>query len=216
MDCSGLVASKIVHEYESKKQHQEMDCGDITSAIRRTKNVVMTDFNKKVLINLDRNIALNELNTIASTMPLDFYAQNGTLFEGGWTTMREESCDTQNENESEPAVDLILAADVICKPSDSVAVTKTIYDVLKPGGEAIIVSADAKHRFGVDIFEQECKKVGLHITVIDVASLCGGKLLPQSEENADPCGIRQTSGFVDGMSLTMFRVFKSMSVSIPS
>jgi hypothetical protein len=44
-----------------------------------------------------------------------------------------------------------LAADVIRKPSDSIAASKTIYDVLTPEGEVIIVSADAKHRFWFDM-----------------------------------------------------------------
>ena len=187
------------------------------------KKVFLTDFNTKVLSNLDRNIELNELTHVTSTSELDFYCQEGRNYDGGWGSNTATNTNTATYDNEElqqeqqlklqqknPPVDLILAADVICKPSDSTAVSKTIYDALRPGGEAILVSADAKHRFGVDIFEKECEAIGLEVNVIDVGRLCDGKLLPQSQDSDDPCGIRQTSGFVDGMSLTMFRVLKNL------
>lgn len=210
---TGLVASRIVAEYakQNQKDYETMDkrlkecatenngpTGIVLQNINKQK-IILTDFNSKVLQNLDRNIELNELNSVATTMQLDFYAQAGDNFKGSWAT---------EFGEKQPPVDLILAADVICKPDDSIAASKTIYDVLKPGAEAIIVSANSQHRFGVDIFSKECKNRGLKVTTIDIADLCEGKLLPKTEENEDPCGIRKTSGFVDGMSLTMFRVLK--------
>ncbi len=203
---TGLVAARIVSELHKRKIINNED--NVTENIATsTHQLILTDFNTKVLKNIDRNIALNELNHVATTMPLDFYSQKGENYLGGWVTTLgsgNHGCD----NIERPPVDLILAADVICKPSDSVAVSKTIHDVLNPGGEAIIVSANAEHRFGVDIFENECKKVGLGVEVIDVVGLCEGKLLPQTEESEDPCSIRKTSGFVDGMSMKMFRVIK--------
>jgi predicted nicotinamide N-methyase len=227
---TGLVASRIVSEYEQQQQQQkqmqldkkvsmteeEKKCdgnggltikNDQDMNMKEGKKVKMTDFNSKVLTNLDRNIDLNQLNHVATTSKLDFYCQKGNNYPGGWITEQKSEFEIECGGE-QPPVDLILAADVICKPSDSIAASKTIYDVLKPGGEAIIVSADAKHRFGVDIFERECKSVGLELKVINVTDLCDGKLLPQTESSDDPCGIRQTSGFVDGMSLTMFRIIK--------
>ena len=52
---------------------------------------------------------------------------------------------------------------------DAVAVANTIQHLLVPGGKAIVVSADAKHRFGVDRFESECLRVGLQITISNIA-----------------------------------------------
>lgn len=202
---TGLVAARIVSE--SQKRHIYNNKNNVTEKIATKHQIILTDFNTKVLKNIDRNIALNELNNVATTMSLDFYSQKGDNYLGGWVTTLE-SGNHECDNIERPPVDLILAADVICKPSDSVAVSKTIHDVLNPGGEAIIVSANAEHRFGVDIFENECKKVGLRVEVIDVVDLCEGKLLPQTEESEDPCSIRKTSGFVDGMSMKMFRVIK--------
>lgn len=222
---TGLVAARIVAEYENEMKNNindilalEIEEKKIDNNMfynqddRKRKKVILTDFNPKVLVNLSRNIELNELSHVATSMQLDFYAQTGNSYQEGWSTdlqQQNETVSSLNVRDKQPQVDLILAADVICKPSDSIAATKTIYDVLKPGGEAILVSADAKHRFGVDILEDECKKTGLEVkAVINVADLCDGKLLPQTEDSDDPCGIRQTSGFVEGMSLTMFRIRK--------
>jgi len=192
--------------------------------------VILSDFNHKVLTNIEKNIYLNGLGKFAEAFHLDFYFQNGQNRDGGWKgtklnrmieSLYVETNDNENEDcddnsdkteasHNQTAVDLILAADTICKPSDAVAVSKTIYDALTPGGEAIVVSANAEHRFGVDIFEDECKRVGLEVTTTNIADICNGKLLPKDKDSEDPCGIRQTSGFVDGMSLTMFRVTKNI------
>ena len=229
---TGLVASRIVAEYENEqrrnvhnsalhrqhgKHEEKKDDGvvDNQGVNKEANRVIMTDFNTKVLKNLDRNITLNGLQHVAKTMHLDFYAQKGMNRQGGWTdhefidngTSTNDHTEVDQSNHQSPA-DLIIAADVICKPSDSIAASKTIYDVLKPGGEAIIVSANAKHRFGVDIFEKECLSLGLDVQATDVGALCDGRLITKTELCEDACGIRQTSGYVDGMSLTMFRVNK--------
>ena len=85
-------------------------------------------------------------------------------------------------------VDIILGADIICKPSDAVAVAYTIYNCLKVcnnhiddaddddhqkdhdeqdnrgrgrGGVAYLISASEKHRFGVDCIQEACANAGL-------------------------------------------------------
>ena len=64
---------------------------------------------------------------------------------------------------------------------DAVAVANTIQHLLVPGGKAIVVSADAKHRFGVDRFESECLRVGLQITISNIADMYNGQLLPSKK-----------------------------------
>jgi predicted nicotinamide N-methyase len=225
---TGLVAARIVENHrksiaakkESEQTVETEDSCEFDSAGQSTP-VILSDFNRKVLMNIESNIQLNGLGEVARAFHLDFYLQDGDLHDGGWkgSELKEILHPTLCHNDAEwknqtamnqPPVDLILAADTICKPSDAIAVSNTIHDALIPGGEAIVVSANAKHRFGVDIFEDECKRVGLHVVTTDVAEMCDGKLLPASNvsEDEDPCGIRQTSGFVDGMTLTMFRVTK--------
>ena len=165
-------------------------------------------------MNIDRNIALNGLSDVARHVHLDFFLQTGDNRDGGWKGTNLKSFlvgENKDFGASKPPVDLILAADTICKPQDAIAVSDTIHDALIPGGEAIVVSANAKHRFGIDIFEQECQRNGLEVTTINVADMCEGKLMPKDQDSEDPCSIRKTSGFVDGMALTMFRVRKPFS-----
>jgi len=199
---TGLVAARIAAGAVSMS----------TSTSTHSK-IILSDFNRKVLMNIDRNIALNDLGDVAEPTHLDFYLQNGKHTKGGWKGTDFESFlagEDKGLAVGQPPVDLILAADTICKPEDSVAVSNTIHDALRPGGEAIVVSANAQHRFGIDIFERECERNGLQVTIHNVADMCEGKLLPKDLDSEDPCSIRQTSGFVDGMTLTMFRVRKPL------
>ena len=197
---TGLVAARIA-------------AGAVSTSMSTHSKIILSDFNRKVLINIDRNITLNDLGDVAEPVLLDFYVQNGKHTEGGWKGTDFESFLTGEEKGfavDQPPVDIILAADTICKPEDSVAVSNTIHDALLPGGEAIVVSANAQHRFGIDIFERECERNGLQVTTFNVADMCEGKLLPKDSDSEDPCSIRQTSGFVDNMTLTMFRVRKPL------
>ena len=216
---TGLVAGRIVQKYGRSKPLPTpgIEIVDEASNMNMPPSVILSDFNRKVLTNIDQNIQLNGLEAISKAFHLDFYLQPGDNHEGGWRgcelsqlIVRQEGVDNDHDHDHDhqSGVDLIIAADTICKASDAVAVSKTIYDALVPGGEAIVVSANAKHRFGVEIFEDECKKLGLRVTVANVGDMCNGKLLPIDKDAKDPCGIRQTSGFVDGMTLTMFRAMK--------
>jgi len=186
---SGLVAAKII------------------STENFNSTIILTDFNTKVLNNIKRNINLNSMGYIAKASMLDFYLQTGNNYEGGWIS----DCSHMEES-----VDFIIAADVICKPEDAKAAAKTIYDVLKPGGEAIIISAGSRHRFGIDTLQPECVSIGLKVTVHNVADLYNGKLLGESnnhEQKEDDNGIRLCSGYVDGMCLSMFCIQKQTKSS---
>jgi predicted nicotinamide N-methyase len=148
-------------------------------------NVVLTDFNPKVLENLSHNIALN--NVKGTAIGLDFYQQHGDCM--GWI---------DTESESHLQVHVILAADMICQPADAVAAAKTIHDALLPDGLAVVVCAGAKHRFGIDIFESACHHMELSVQTFNVADLYDGQLV-----NKD---MGMTAGYVDGMTLTMFQI----------
>ena len=182
----GLVAARIQRE-STKASGNETDksIGVEDGTHGRT---IITDFNPTVLENARQNVKLNSV--IAEVTKLDFYEQTGKN-EQGWL---------DGDGAVRPQVDIVLAADVICQPSDARAAAKTIRDVLKPGGVALVVCADAKHRFGVDHFENECILMNLAVNVCDYAKESG------SLHNSD--NFRQTSGFVDGMTLTMFTIHK--------
>jgi predicted nicotinamide N-methyase len=161
-----------------RNQEQLVEGNPATTTTRR-RRVTVTDFNDVVVDNLRRNIELNGLEDICEATKLDFYR----------TEEREE-------------VDMIVASDVICQVSDAYAVAKTISRRLKRGGSAVVVCADSKHRFGVEKFhdalnEQECLST---CVTTNVQELYFGTSLRSNME--------KTSGFVDGMTLTMYRIEK--------
>ena len=165
----------------------------------KSPQIILTDFNDTVLQNADRNIRLNDLEGCASTSKLDFYVQTGTRVDGGWV---------DGVGSVQEPVDVVLAADVICKPEDAVAAANTIYDALRPGGHAYVISADAQHRFGVDRFREECLRVGLVVETTNVSDMYDGKLISSSQGENGKRGIEQCSGYVDGMTLTFFHASK--------
>jgi predicted nicotinamide N-methyase len=156
---------------------------------RETSHVKLTDFNELVLKNIDQNIFLNGLEGAAKGAGLDFYIQDAEL--DGWL----DSNGTKRDQ-----VDLILASDIICQPDDAFAAARSICYTLRSGGKAIIVCADSKHRFGVERFEEACLELGLKVSRTDVKDLYEGRLLCSELE--------KTSGYVEGMALTMHTVVK--------
>lgn len=159
------------------------------------QDVIITDVNELVLENITQNIKLNDVESIASVAKLDFYSQTGQN-SGKWIA-GEMNGIAEGERD---AVDVILAADIICQPEDAVAASKTIVDALGPGGVALIVCANAEHRFGVEIFASECESRGLEVSATNVAEMYNGNLLSRDMESA--------TGYIEGMELTFFRVMK--------
>jgi predicted nicotinamide N-methyase len=182
---TGLVAARLQKQYNNEGDTNDHEGG------QQHQSLILSDFNTTVLQNLQRNVALNNVCEVCSVAGLDFYQQSGTA--DRWKDM--------NGVEREQ-VDVILAADMICQPADAVGAANTIHDALRPGGRAIVVCADAAHRYGVDHFPAECRRVGLEIMSRDVGEMCEGKLLSS--------GLEQTAGYVKGMLLKMFFLEKSL------
>ena len=193
---TGLVAALV-----QQQQSQAITPGSVT----------LTDFNPVVLENLKHNVALNGLSAdTAQVTSLDFYQQipsddnddetSTAKMHDGWFDMDEQQ---------HPRVDVVVAADIICQLSDATAAAHTLNKVLLPDGLAYVVCADAAHRFGVECFVSECEKVGSDkggggleiVSAINVRDLSDGKLI-------DDLLLEQTTGYVDGMSLTMFTIRK--------
>jgi predicted nicotinamide N-methyase len=186
---TGLVAARLQRQYNNERDSDLLKDGQ--EGEQQHQELILSDFNTTVLLNLQRNVALNNVCEVASVVGLDFYQQSGTG--NRWKDM--------NGVEHEQ-VDVILAADMICQPADAVGAANTIHDALRPGGRAIVVCADAAHRYGVDHFPAECRRVGLEIMARDVGEMYEGKLLSS--------GLEQTAGYVEGMSLTLFFLEKSL------
>jgi SAM-dependent methyltransferase len=172
---------------------------------RDPPTVVLTDFNARVLENLRRNIDLNDLSHVCSVADLDFFQQSG-VSKSHWKTI---------DGIRRDPVDIILAADVICQASDAMAVANTIQDVLKPGGTAYVVCADAKHRYGVDRLIGECQRVGL--TVSTQTIVCSHDVHDELSHAIhlsidDQLNLEKTTGYVYGMRLALFTIVKSSCI----
>jgi len=191
----GMVVAKLIaHHTEIHKDTYHLQGG----------RVILSDYNPLVLDNIQRSIQLNNLQDYAEISCLDFYHQNGRNHTGGWLESLPTLSRGHDETSAIPhlrpreAVDIILAADVICQPSDSISLSKTIYDALRPGGKAFVTSAASAHRFGVDYFPSECFKRGLIVTE--------STLIPH--KNMNGIYLSTTSGFVEGMEMKLYEIVK--------
>jgi predicted nicotinamide N-methyase len=198
----GIVAAQLLQQ-----RQQRSSSSTTTTPPSPAAQVILTDFNRTVLLNLQRNVILNNVQDIASVVGLDFSTVPET--EAAALSSSSSSLWHDMEGHGHDHVDLILAADVICQPSDAVAVARTIQTILVPGGQAILVSATASHRFGVDILADECRKrpelvVQVTDLVVDVAAT------DDDDENDSTMRslLDHASGYVPGMTLQLFRVTK--------
>ena len=144
--------------------------------------------------NIEQNILLNGVGSLAQSAGLDFYEQ--VVSSDGWI-------DTNGVTREQ--VDLIVASDIICQPDDAYAAANTIFCSLRDGGKAVVISADSKHRFGVECFQDACLGVGLTVSKNTVSDLYNGQLVLKDME--------KTSGYVQGMALTMYVVEKNAGSS---
>jgi hypothetical protein len=71
---------------------------------------------------------------------------------------------------------------------------------LLPGGVAFVVCANEKHRFGVGKFAGECEALNMHVAATNVQDLYDGDLVTH--------GMESSSGWDQGMTLTLFQVVK--------
>jgi predicted nicotinamide N-methyase len=195
---TGLVCAQLQQRFKRKKQG---NCD--------APRILLTDFNPQVLENLQRNIALNDLADEASVVGLDFYQQVGPS-SSSLSSSSSSSWIDLNGITREP-VDVVLGADIICQPEDARAAAKAIHDCLVPGGQAILISASAKHRFGVDHLQDACSTVGLLVRSVEPVDR---QVLFHGHPYHDRRGVvvlqdlKKTAGFVDDMGLILFRIEK--------
>lgn len=176
-------------------------------------SIILTDFNSLVLENLQQNIQLNDLSDICSVVGLDFYQQSGRANEHWIAMTTDTGTATMNTPTPSAQVDVVIAADIICQPSDAVAVANTLHDTLKPCGVAYIVCADAKHRFGVDHLYEECQRVGLTISTTSIVHCDDNTDANDSNDtirlhDEEIQNLKLTTGYVHGMKLTLFTIEK--------
>jgi predicted nicotinamide N-methyase len=162
--------------------------------------VLLTDFNVTVLKNLELNVALNDLQDVCTVVGLDFYQQDDSV-PGVNHEMDDPTplCWFDTSGHAHEPVNVVLGADIICCPSDAKAIAQTIRSVLRPGGTAYVVCADAAHRFGVECFVQQCEELSLQVHLRDANEIYDFEQVNYLE---------QTAGYVEGMSLTLFTIQK--------
>lgn len=180
MSNSNLIKNQTVLELGA-------GCGltGLVAARLQAREVILTDFNQTVLRNLLRNVRLNDV-VGCRVLGLDFYEQSGDSHQ--WKDL--------SGSQHRP-VDVVVAADVICQADDAYAVANTVHDCLKVGGRAVVVCANANHRFGVDHFRTACDRVGLNVTENRMALEDG-----LSED------LLKASGYVPGMGMDLFQIRK--------
>lgn len=216
----GIVAAQLL--VQQQRQQQEMTVVSASSSPTPQQQrqqqqlplVILTDYNRTVLQNLQRNIILNDVQNVASVVGLDFSTIQRPQDDDESSTMTSSVATGWHDMDGHvhDPVDWILAADVICQPSDAAAVARTIDALLVPGGTAILVSATARHRFGVDRLVDECAMCP-HLTV-RWTDLVLDANFDEDDSRAALRSLLQehASGYVPGMTLQMFHVTKKSSV----
>jgi predicted nicotinamide N-methyase len=192
---TGLVGAQLQQRFKKKKQYTS----------DAPPRILLTDFNPQVLENLERNIALNDLADEASVVGLDFYQQTGPCS----SSSSSSSTWIDLNGMARDPVDVVLGADIICQPEDARAAAKAIHDCLVPGGQAILISASAKHRFGVDHLQDACITIGLLVRSVEPVDR---QVLFHRHDHHHGVGVLQdlkkTAGFVEDMDLILFRIEK--------
>ena len=196
---TGLVAAKIMHSYTNQDSNKLSPTETTPSkTLSDCGGVILSDFNKTVIKNLKGNIGLNGLDEMATVDGLDFYQQDP---DGkGWLTI--------DGVKRTGLADIILAADVICQPEDAFALARSISSALREGCKAIVVSADSKHRFGVEKLEEACRTVGC-LSILSKSKVDDYLYNRDSDSISRDEDMEKTSGFVNGMSLTMYTIVKT-------
>jgi predicted nicotinamide N-methyase len=221
----GIVAARLLVQQQQQQEVTVISASSSSPTPQQQRQqkqplVLLTDYNRTVLQNLQRNIILNDVQNVASVVGLDFSTiqqrpQNDDDDDDDETSTTPTVVATNGWHDMDghvhDPVDWILAADVICQPSDAVAVARTIDALLVPGGTALLVSATARHRFGVDRLVDECAMFpNLTVRWTDLV------LDANDDEDDSRAALRSllqehASGYVPSMTLQMFHVTKKKS-----
>jgi hypothetical protein len=115
-------------------------------------------------------------------------------------------------------VSLILGADILCYSNDAELVANTIQAALVDGGQAILVSADANLRFGVEHFPEACENAGLEIVTTKLVADQRPNQQSSAESGGDSHGdellvhdLKQTTGYTTDYTTFMFHITKPIS-----
>lgn len=173
---AGLTAARMLDERNLRVQQQQLSSSSSSSPDYNDR-VIFTDYNPACLVNLRRNMVLNNLNSIHEVLGLDWFDQTTSHVSKGSSigSSSSSSSNNDNNNNNNTWIDmdgalhsqcrLIIGADLIVCDNDATLVAVTINCALLEGGQAIILGADKYTRFGVSSFPEACRNLGLLVTI---------------------------------------------------
>ncbi|KAJ1459811.1 hypothetical protein M885DRAFT_511073 [Pelagophyceae sp. CCMP2097] len=146
--------------------------GFVAAAVGLADEIFLTDCRPAVLANLRCGAALNAevLRSAVSVQVLDFSTDS-------------------------ILADLVLAADCVCSDADAFSLAACLSRCVAPAGRALVVLAEAKHRYGVEKFAPACAALGLAVDIEIVE--------PAASET--PL-LAAASGWTPGMTFGVYRI----------
>ena len=177
--------------------------GIVAAAVARTASCTLSDFNPKIVANLEKNVDINAV--YFSNHGNDHSKPNCTRLD--WDNLaslhsseeEEEDDDERSTSKQLPqpgSVDVILGSDIICQDSDCIGICRTIVHFLKPQtGKAVFICGGTKNRYGIDKFPAACQENGLVLE----SSPVGEDILSEMSQN-------QTHNSRPHDDLTLFQV----------
>ncbi len=151
--------------------------GIVAAAVATPAEVWLTDFNPKVVANLEHNVQIN-LGADGERVAACCYgpvppARAPVCAQLDWERLGEgEEAGAAAASEMLPprgSVDLVLGSDIICQDSDCAGICRALRHFMRrDGGRAVFVCGGTKNRYGIDKFPGACAAAGLALTVAPV------------------------------------------------
>ena len=136
-------------------------CG--LAAAKHASEVVVSDFNVDVLDAARYNARLNGADNVrVQRMDWDCVVCTAAAAAGD----ADDDADACASCEVRGRFDWVIAADVVCQPSDCDGVARVLKR--RMGGRALVVLGSARSRFGVDAFERAMHAHGLQCAAVAV------------------------------------------------
>ena len=169
--------------------------------------VVLTDHPDypTVLHNLKANVQLNSSSISAGTISTDrMMHPNKKAAPHEQERIQVQSLDFSHfDSEQFADFDVILAADVVCQPSDAMSLGRALETLLnsRKNNTAYVLSGSATHRYGVNVLPQAFRNLDWTCETISADSM-----QVEAASNGNSSVWQQTAGYVPGMEFVLYTV----------
>jgi predicted nicotinamide N-methyase len=142
--------------------------GILAAAVADTESCTLSDFNPKIVANLQKNVDINDVYFSGLGRPgptctrLDW--DHLDALRGTGRADKADDFGRDGDVQLPPcgSVDMMLGSDIICQDSDCIGICRTLVHFLKPGtGTAVFICGGTRNRYGIDKFPAACKAAGL-------------------------------------------------------